>query len=60
MPKGKCPVPDIVIYGDFCGVQTHAVNCQSLVASMSHGITVCDFGEKAISSATFAKIKFLT
>jgi len=59
MPKGKCLVPDIIICGGSCGCQTHAVNCQSSVESMSPSITVCDFGKKAISSTTFTKTKIL-
>ena len=55
-----CLVPNIVICGGSRGGQTHVVNSQSSVASMSHGITVCDFGGKAISSATFMKTKNLT
>jgi len=60
MHKSKCLLPNIVIFGGSCGGQTHAVNCQSSVASMSHGITACDFGGKAISSATFTRTKYLT
>jgi hypothetical protein len=56
MPKNKCLVLDIIICGGSCGGHTHAVNCQSVV-SMSQGITACDFGEKAISFATFMKTK---